>query len=168
MGSSDSSLCSPESQAAFQLPLAPHTHTHIMPGRDGGLQRQPQVKHTRCLHLIDVRLTRTCGAEGFITFLIVVLCASLSCHMLSAVTSAWNVFGKSVPSGKQEHMIRDTCIKSLLQFMNCNLNWPRKTGSWNGIWLIVYMSVFESLLLTEAGFTWWKYSNNFYILKYWK
>ncbi len=114
-----------------------HTHTHTASGRDGGPQRQPQVKHTTCLHLIDVRLTRTNGPQGFITFLTVVLCASLSCCMLFAVASAWNVFGKSVPSEKQEHMTRNTCIKSLVQFMN----WPQLTGSWIEIWLLLERNV---------------------------
>lgn len=89
-------------------------HTHTASGRDGGPQRQPQVKHTRCLHLIDIRITRTSGAEGFIPFLTVVLCASLSCRMLFAVASACNVFGMSVPSGKQENATRNTCIKRLV------------------------------------------------------
>ncbi len=77
-----------------------HTHTHMASGRDGEPQRQPQVKHTSCSHLIDVRLTRTNGPQGFITFITVVLRASLSCCMLFAVASAWNVFGMSVPLNK--------------------------------------------------------------------
>lgn len=122
MGSSDSSLCSPESHAAFQLPLAPHTHTHTHSVWTWGRAAETAAGKIHKMFTLDWRQAhKDKWTRGLITFLTVVLCASLSCRMLFAVATAWNVFGKTVPWGKQEHMTSNRCNKSPSQFMNWNL-----------------------------------------------